>query len=319
MSGAAHNVAVEVDPLGSGAMVRRFLGVTAAFAAALLTASITFTTPIASADADVQPVGTVPIPDGPAPSWIVADLDTGPIGSPQPEPHHAPASTIKTLLAQVVPRRGASGHHVVATDADTKVECNCAGVAPGQTYTAPPTRRRHFPGLGQRRRQHPGPHDRRPRSGRGQDERQGGRARDEQHQRVATPSGLDGNGIVRSGSHHEKIFRGAMANPVFAADHRDALDLSPSPARPAIGSSWSTRTRGCCIATPVCHRRQDGLHRHRPQDIRRRRTARRPPTGSHDDVRAGRGRVALPTGIRISATFWRGVSPRIGPPASGRL
>ena len=25
----------------------------------------------------MQPVGSVPIPDGPAPTWIVADLDSG--------------------------------------------------------------------------------------------------------------------------------------------------------------------------------------------------------------------------------------------------
>ena len=117
-------------------MFRRFLGVTAAFAAALLTASITFTTPIASADADVQSVGTVPIPDGPAPSWIVADVDTGQVLAGREQyVTHAPASTIKTLLALVAIDELPLDATVVATEADANVECNCAGVKAGRTYT----------------------------------------------------------------------------------------------------------------------------------------------------------------------------------------
>ena len=33
--------------------------------------------PVASAEPDIQPVGSVPVPEGPAPAWIVADMDTG--------------------------------------------------------------------------------------------------------------------------------------------------------------------------------------------------------------------------------------------------
>ena len=95
-------------------------------------------TPIASADADSQPVGSVPIPDGPAPAWIVADMDTGQVlAGREMDVAHPPASTIKTLLALTVldelPDLDAT---VVGTEADTHVECNCAGIKPGGTYTA---------------------------------------------------------------------------------------------------------------------------------------------------------------------------------------
>lgn len=106
--------------------------------AAILTAGALLSAPGAHADvADLQPVGSAPIPPGPAPAWIVADMDTGQIlagrNDEQPSP---PASTIKTLLATVVLDEVPLDSTIVATDADTRVECNCAGVAPGQTYTA---------------------------------------------------------------------------------------------------------------------------------------------------------------------------------------
>ncbi len=94
--------------------------------------------PQASADAvNVQPAGSAPIPDGPAAAWIIADMDTGQVLAGRNENEHfAPASTIKTLLAQVVLDEVPLDSTIVATEADTRVECNCAGVAPGQTYTA---------------------------------------------------------------------------------------------------------------------------------------------------------------------------------------
>ena len=106
--------------------------------AAILTAGALLSAPGAHADvADLQPVGSAPIPPGPAPAWIVADMDTGQIlagrNDEQPSP---PASTIKTLLATVVLDEVPLDSTIVATDTDTRVECNCAGVAPGQTYTA---------------------------------------------------------------------------------------------------------------------------------------------------------------------------------------
>ena len=94
--------------------------------------------PVAGADAlDTQPVGSAPIPDGPASAWIVADMDSGQVlAGRNAEQQSPPASTIKTLLAQVVLDEVPLDATIVATDADTRVECNCAGVAPGKTYTA---------------------------------------------------------------------------------------------------------------------------------------------------------------------------------------
>jgi D-alanyl-D-alanine carboxypeptidase (penicillin-binding protein 5/6) len=118
-------------------MSRRFLSAATVFLAALLTASTTFTIPIASADTAIQPVGTVPIPDGPAPAWIVADMETGQILAGRDQyVTHPPASTIKTLLALVVLDELPLDTTVVASEADAKVECNCAGVKAGRTYTA---------------------------------------------------------------------------------------------------------------------------------------------------------------------------------------
>ena len=92
---------------------------------------------LAAADVDVQPVGAAQVPDGPAPAWIVADMDTGQILAGRDQyVTHAPASTIKTLLALVVLDELPLDATVVADEADAKVECNCAGVKAGRTYTA---------------------------------------------------------------------------------------------------------------------------------------------------------------------------------------
>lgn len=93
--------------------------------------------PTALADTASQPIGSIPIPDGPAPDWIVADLDTGQVlaerngyvASP-------PASTIKVLLALTALDEVGLDSTVVATPADTEVECNCVGIEPGRSYTA---------------------------------------------------------------------------------------------------------------------------------------------------------------------------------------
>ena len=91
----------------------------------------------ASADPSVQPAGSMPIPEGPAPSWIVADLDTGQVlaGRDMYAPH-PPASTIKTLLALTALDEVNLDATMVASTADTYVECNCAGIKPGRTYSA---------------------------------------------------------------------------------------------------------------------------------------------------------------------------------------
>ena len=75
-------------------------------------------------------------PDGPAPAWLVADLDSGRIlGSRDPYGAHAPASTIKALLAMVVMDQVNPAAAMRATAANTDVECSCVGLVPGAVYT----------------------------------------------------------------------------------------------------------------------------------------------------------------------------------------
>jgi D-alanyl-D-alanine carboxypeptidase (penicillin-binding protein 5/6) len=93
--------------------------------------------PAASADYDVQPPGTAVVPEGPAPAWVVADMDTGQVLAGRDiDVRHPPASTIKTLLALVAIDELNLDSTVVANDADTKAECSCVGIKPGRTYTA---------------------------------------------------------------------------------------------------------------------------------------------------------------------------------------
>jgi D-alanyl-D-alanine carboxypeptidase (penicillin-binding protein 5/6) len=165
-----------------------------------------------------QPSGSVPIPDGPAQAWIVADMDSGQVLAARDEfGQYAPASTIKVLLALTVLDELPLDTTIVANEADTKVICNCAGVAPGQVYTA----RQLLDGLllvsgndaantlatmlG------------------GQDAavmKMNAKAAllGAYGTNVGSPSGLDGPGIDMWSSPHDLavIFRAAMANPVFA-------------------------------------------------------------------------------------------------------
>ncbi len=93
--------------------------------------------PIAHADTEVQPPGTAVAPVGPAPQWIVADMDTGQVLAGRDiDVRHPPASTIKVLLALTALDEVSLDSTVVANQADTQVECNCAGIKPGRTYTA---------------------------------------------------------------------------------------------------------------------------------------------------------------------------------------
>jgi len=102
-----------------------------------LVAGGTTTATAAPAPGISQPSGSVPIPDGPAQAWVVADLDSGAVLAARDEyGQYAPASTIKVLLALTVIDELPLDTTVVAAEADTKVECNCAGVAPGHVYTA---------------------------------------------------------------------------------------------------------------------------------------------------------------------------------------
>jgi D-alanyl-D-alanine carboxypeptidase (penicillin-binding protein 5/6) len=114
----------------------RLLGALAVSIATLLPGSSVLDTAVAAADVDIQPIGGVQIPIGPAPAWIVADLDSGQILAGHDEyVAHPPASTIKVLLALVALDELPLDARVVADEADAKVECNCAGVKAGQAYT----------------------------------------------------------------------------------------------------------------------------------------------------------------------------------------
>lgn len=114
----------------------RLAAASAAFLTLFVSGAAGAITP-AAAEPNVQPAGSMPIPDGPAPSWIVADLDTGQVlAGRDMYGAHPPASTIKTLLALTALDELDLNKTTVATAADTHVECNCAGLKPGQTYTA---------------------------------------------------------------------------------------------------------------------------------------------------------------------------------------
>lgn len=105
----------------------------AAAATALMLAACAV--PTAGAE-PAQPAAIAP-PVGPAPAWLVADTVSGRVlGGQDAYGPHAPASTIKALLAMVVFDQLALDNAAPATEADTDVECSCVGLVPGQLYTA---------------------------------------------------------------------------------------------------------------------------------------------------------------------------------------
>lgn len=193
--------------------MRTLLAAVAAFLALICAATVT-----AAAEPGVQPAGSVPIPDGPAQTWLLADLDSAQVLAARDENvRHPPASTIKVLLALVVLDEVNLDSTVVADRADTQVECNCVGVKAGRTYTA----RQLLDGL---------------LLASGNDAANtlahmlGGpdttvskmnakaAALGAVNTHAPTPSGLDGPGGSGWSTAHDLavIFRAAMANPVFA-------------------------------------------------------------------------------------------------------
>ena len=113
----------------------RLLAVVAASLTVIATSAAAVCAP-ASAEPDIQPVGSVEIPDGPAQGWIVADIDTGTVLAGR-EMYGArpPASTIKVLLALTALDELNLDSAVVASPAAANAECNCAGLVAGRTYT----------------------------------------------------------------------------------------------------------------------------------------------------------------------------------------
>lgn len=192
--------------------MRKLLAAVAAVLTVLATTAVT-----ASADV-AQPLGSAPVPAGPAPNWLIADLDSGQVLAEQNGyAVTPPASTIKVLLALVVLDELNLDDTVVATPADTAVECNCVGLKPGRGYTA----RQLLEGL---------------LLVSGNDaanalaDMLGGpevtvakmnakaAAVGATNTHASTPSGLDGPGGPGASTPHDlaAIFRAAMANPVFA-------------------------------------------------------------------------------------------------------
>jgi serine-type D-Ala-D-Ala carboxypeptidase (penicillin-binding protein 5/6) len=195
--------------------------------AALLTV---VASPIARADVDVQPAGSLPIPDGPAQTWIVADLDSGQIlAARDPDVIHPPASTIKVLLALVALDELNLNSTVVADVADTEVECNCVGIKPFRSYTA----RQLLDGLllvsgndaANTLAQMLG----------GLDAAVGkmnakAASLGASNTHASTPSGLDGPGGPGATTAHDLavIFRAAMNNPMFAQITAQPSAMFPS-------------------------------------------------------------------------------------------
>lgn len=184
-----------------------------------LMAVVAPTVPVAHADPVTQPVGAPTIPDGPAQAWILADMDTGEVLAARSEHgQYAPASTIKVLLALTVLNEVPLDATVVANEADTQVECNCAGVQPGRAYTA----RQLLEALllvsgndaANTLATMLGGHDVAVTKMNATAALVGAYGTN-----AGTPSGLDGPGIAMWSSPRDLavIFRAAMANPVFAA------------------------------------------------------------------------------------------------------
>jgi serine-type D-Ala-D-Ala carboxypeptidase (penicillin-binding protein 5/6) len=170
------------------------------------------------ADTGVQPVGSVPIPDGPARTWLVADLDSGQVLAARDENlRRPPASTIKVLLALVALDELNLDSTVVADEADAHAECNCVGIKAGRTYTA----RQLLDGIllvsgndaaNTLAHMLGGPETTVAKMN------AKAAALGAANTHASTPSGLDGPGGSGWSSAHDLavIFRAAMANPVFA-------------------------------------------------------------------------------------------------------
>ena len=201
--------------------------------AALLTVIATFgavLAPPSRADVDVQPAGSLPIPAGPAQTWIVADMDSGQVlAARDPDVAHPPASTIKVLLALVALDELNLNSTVVADVADTEVECNCVGIKPFRSYTA----RQLLDGLllvsgndaANTLAQMLGGPDAAVAKMNAKAASLGAT-----NTHAATPSGLDGPGGSGATTAHDLavIFRAAMDNPMFAQITAEPSAMFPS-------------------------------------------------------------------------------------------
>jgi D-alanyl-D-alanine carboxypeptidase (penicillin-binding protein 5/6) len=190
----------------------------------LIAVAAAMTAALASADADpaspvLQPAGSSPAPEGAAPAWLVADLDTGEVlASRDAHGRYHPASTIKILLAIVVLDELDTGQKVTETDADEVAdrESVVKFIQPGEVRTvyelleatlmissngAANALARSLGGVG-------------PAVAKMNAEAARLGALDT---RAATPSGLEAPGAASSPNDLALLFRAALRNPDFAA------------------------------------------------------------------------------------------------------
>ncbi|WP_026454084.1 D-alanyl-D-alanine carboxypeptidase family protein, partial [Saccharomonospora iraqiensis] len=85
----------------------------------------------------VLPAGAPQPPEGlTAASWLVHDLDTGEVvAAHHPHGRYRPASLVKTLLALVTLDGLRADEIVVPTEEDANQECTCVGIVAGAEYT----------------------------------------------------------------------------------------------------------------------------------------------------------------------------------------
>ena len=222
---------------------------------------------MASAEPSVRARRRRAIPDGPAQAWLLADLDTGRIlASTDPYAQHAPASTIKPLLAMVVLDNLRPDNFARANQSHTEVECSCAGLKPGQPYTtrqlleallmvsgndaanmladmlggqrvAVAAMNRKAAGVGAR------------------------------STRASSPSGLDGPGWKSITTPYDLavILRAALTYPLIAQIMRQQSAQFPG--------KTHLQPERTADALSRHDRRQDRVHQPRPQHVRRRRPA----------------------------------------------
>jgi D-alanyl-D-alanine carboxypeptidase (penicillin-binding protein 5/6) len=172
----------------------------------------------------------VAIPQGPAEAWLLADLDNGRIlASRNPIEPHAPASTIKALLALVVLDQLPLTAVITATPANTDVECSCVGVKEGRAYTV----RQLLDGL-----MLVSGNDAANTLAEGLGGYQAAVARmnakaaavGARNTHASSPSGLDGPGMESTTTPYDLaiIYRAALHNPTFAAIVRQQSSLFPT-------------------------------------------------------------------------------------------
>ena len=165
-----------------------------------------------------------------APSWVLADLDSGEVlAAREPHARHRPASTIKILTALAAIRELRMDDAVVATQADADQEGSKVGLVPGVTYTVHQVLTGLIMQSGNDAAHALTAKVGGPRAMLGSMNRIA-RELGALDTRAATPSGLDGPGMSTSAYDLALVFRAAMADPTFAAAAATERAELPGPA-----------------------------------------------------------------------------------------